>query len=227
MIVKEESFELISQEIIKTHLELTALIQDIKQCTGPLQLLNDLNADGREKIAKLRNNIEKLRFLAERERETTRKADLLSHIDNYKGQLTTAITAFRKANVFSACAIDKKAREELLPTSASEQSLLRKRRDKQGAANVSSQITNHLLDISKYLAETSQRSAETLDTLVTSSDKVSTTRKELEHQQQVIQQSGKLLGKYGRREITDKALVILAFIFFLAVVFYILQKRLL
>lgn len=61
---------------------------------------------------------------------------------------------------------------------------------------------------------------------MTSSDKVSSTRKELENQQQVILQSGKLLGKYGRREITDKALLALAFIFFLACVFYILQKRL-
>lgn len=60
---------------------------------------------------------------------------------------------------------------------------------------------------------------------VTSSDKVSGTRVELEHQQQVIVQSGKLLGKYGRREVTDKALLVLAFAFFLACVFYILQKR--
>lgn len=55
---------------------------------------------------------------------------------------------------------------------------------------------------------------------------MSTTKKELEHQQQVIQQSGKLLGKYGRREYTDKVLVILAFIFFNVVVLYILKKRL-
>lgn len=62
--------------------------------------------------------------------------------------------------------------------------------------------------------------------LVISSDKVTSTKDELEHQQQAIVQSGKLLGKYGRREVTDKALVALAFIFFLACVIYILQKRL-
>lgn len=61
---------------------------------------------------------------------------------------------------------------------------------------------------------------------VTSSDKVGSSRNELEHQQQVIVQSGKLLGKYGRREVTDKVLLALAFAFFLACVFYILQKRL-
>lgn len=61
---------------------------------------------------------------------------------------------------------------------------------------------------------------------VTSSDKVGGTKDELEHQQQAIVQSGKLLGKYGRREVTDKVLLALAFAFFLACVFYILQKRL-
>jgi protein transport protein SEC20 len=62
--------------------------------------------------------------------------------------------------------------------------------------------------------------------LAISSDKVSNTSKELEDQHQVIVQSGKLLGKYGRREITDKALLIIAFMFFFACVFYIIQKRL-
>lgn len=61
---------------------------------------------------------------------------------------------------------------------------------------------------------------------VTFSDKVGSTKDELEHQQQIIVQSGKLLGKYGRREVTDKVLIALALIFFLVVVAYILQKRL-
>ena len=42
----------------------------------------------------------------------------------------------------------------------------------------------------------------------------------------VISQSGKLLAKYGRREFTDKVLLLFAFIFFLVCVLYILQKRL-
>jgi protein transport protein SEC20 len=42
----------------------------------------------------------------------------------------------------------------------------------------------------------------------------------------VIDQSGKLLAKYGRREFTDKVLLLFAFAFFLACVLYIVQKRL-
>ncbi|XP_025156516.1 uncharacterized protein LOC112589027 [Harpegnathos saltator] len=60
----------------------------------------------------------------------------------------------------------------------------------------SSQITDKLFSIVRHLAETTQRSADILDILLTSSDKVDNTRNELEHQEQVIVQSGKLLGKY-------------------------------
>ncbi|XP_058797950.1 vesicle transport protein SEC20 [Phymastichus coffea] len=227
MVLKEETFESLSQEFIKNHLELTALIQDIHQCLGPLEYLNELNGDGRALITTLRNNIDRLIDIVERERAKHKKAELLSVIENYRSQLNTAMAAFRKANFVSSCAIDRLARDELLSAPSEKQNLLRKRKDRDSLAKTSHNLTDRLLDISRHLAETNQRSAETLDTLVISSEKVSGTKKELEQQHQVIVQSGKLLGKYGRREITDKALIFLAFMFFLAVVFYILQKRLL
>jgi len=61
---------------------------------------------------------------------------------------------------------------------------------------------------------------------VNSSTNVQGIHDELQTTGSVITQSGKLLAKYGRREFTDKVLLLFAFIFFLACVFYILQKRL-
>ncbi|CAK9800045.1 Vesicle transport protein SEC20 [Anthophora plagiata] len=218
--------EFIYQDIVKNHLQVTALIQDILQCTGPLELLNELNAEGRAKIAALKSSIDKLASVAEREPSEKKKVELLAEVDNYKQQLNVSLAAFRKANVVSMCVIDKLAKEELLSVSEEQQAAVRRRHDKKSLANSSSQLSDKLLSISRHLAETTQKSADTLDTLLTSSDKVTSTKDELEHQQQAIVQSGKLLGKYGRREVTDKALVALAFAFFLACVFYILQKRL-
>ncbi|EFN87045.1 Vesicle transport protein SEC20 [Harpegnathos saltator] len=218
--------ELIRQDIVKNHLQVNALIQDIQQCTGPLEVLDELNAEGRTKIAVLESSIERLASVAETETNEKKKTELLSIVESYKEQLNVSLAAFRKANVVSACVIDKLARENLLSLPEERQNALRKRRDKQSLTDASSQITDKLFSIARHLAETTQRSADTLDTLLTSSDKVDNTRNELEHQQQVIVQSGKLLGKYGRREVTDKALLVLAFAFFLACVFYILQKRL-
>nr|XP_034172955.1 vesicle transport protein SEC20 [Osmia lignaria]XP_034172957.1 vesicle transport protein SEC20 [Osmia lignaria]XP_034172958.1 vesicle transport protein SEC20 [Osmia lignaria]XP_034172959.1 vesicle transport protein SEC20 [Osmia lignaria]XP_034172960.1 vesicle transport protein SEC20 [Osmia lignaria] len=226
MDTEDHALDLIRQDIVKNHLQVTALIQDIQQCIGPLELLNELNAEGRGKIAALKSSIDKITLAAEKELSKKKKAELLAEIDTYKQQLNTSLAAFRKANVVSVCVIDKLAKEELLSMPEEQQAALRRRHDKQSIANSSSQLSDKLLSISRHLAETTQRSADTLDTLITSSDKVTGTKDELEHQQQVIVQSGKLLGKYGRREVTDKALVALSFAFFLACVFYILQKRL-
>ncbi|XP_029050942.1 vesicle transport protein SEC20 [Osmia bicornis bicornis] len=226
MDAEDHALDLIRQDIVKNHLQVTALIQDIQQCIGPLELLNELNAEGRGKIAALKSSIDKITLAAEKELSKKKKAELLAEINTYKQQLNTSLAAFRKANVVSVCVIDKLAKEELLSMPEEQQAALRRRHDKQSIANSSSQLSDKLLSISRHLAETTQRSADTLDTLITSSDKVTGTKDELEHQQQVIVQSGKLLGKYGRREVTDKALVALSFAFFLACVFYILQKRL-
>lgn len=59
-----------------------------------------------------------------------------------------------------------------------------------------------------------------------SSTSVHSTRDELLTTSSVIQQSGTLLAKYGRRELTDKVLLFFAFAFFFACVLYIVHKRL-
>lgn len=87
-------------------------------------------------------------------------------------------------------------------------------------------VTERMLSISRHLSETTQKSAATLETLVSSSQSVEGTRDELQNTAGTISQSGKLLKKYGRRECTDKVLLLFAFIFFIACVFYIVQKRL-
>lgn len=86
-------------------------------------------------------------------------------------------------------------------------------------------VTERMLSISRNLAETVEKSATTLDSMVQSSSTVESTHEELMNTGGTIQQSGKLLNKYGRRETTDKILLFFAFIFFLACVFYIVQKR--
>ncbi|KAL7302244.1 hypothetical protein TKK_0004915 [Trichogramma kaykai] len=225
MVAQEETFESVTQEIISTNLDLRVVIQDIQNCNGPLEVLNDLNAVGREKIAKLRENIELLERITERQRDAKKKESYLAEIKNYRAQFTKMMIAFRRANVDSANAIEKLSREVLFNGSSEQHSILKKRRDAKSAMQASNKLTERLLYISKSLAETAQRSDIALDTLVTSSEKVFNTQKELKQQQQVILQSGRYLDKYGRRQITDKFVITGGFIFFLACVFYVLNKR--
>ena len=125
----------------------------------------DLNAEGRAKIAALRNSIQKLAALTKTEANEVKKKDLISKLDNYNGQLKVALAAFSKANVVSACVIEKLAREELTCVSEEQQNAVRKRKDKKYLTETSNKVTDRLLSISRHLAETTQRSATTLDTL--------------------------------------------------------------
>lgn len=127
--------------------------------------MNELNAEGRTRISELRNSIEKLVQLAETEINIKKKAELMSEVENRKSQLVFALAAFKKANIVGACVIDKMSKDELMNTSEEQQRMLRKRRDKRGLADTASLATDRLMSISRTLAETSQRSADTLDTL--------------------------------------------------------------
>lgn len=141
------------------------------------------------------------------------------------------LEAFRKANISTKHEIVKADKQELF--AMPEDSELRHRGtgggNRQNRSSLISQhesVTDKMLSISRHLSETTQKSAATLDTLVTSSTSVEGTRDELQNTAGTISQSGKLLKKYGRRDCTDKILLFLAFAFFIACVFYIVQKRL-
>ena len=60
---------------------------------------------------------------------------------------------------------------------------------------------------------------------VNSSQQITETHDELKSMSGHIKNSRKLLTKYGRREVTDKLLIVLALIFFFSTVLYILKKR--
>lgn len=134
---------------------------------------------------------------------------------------------FRKANIKAMLAIEKCNKEQLLkPTSDENVLRQRQKRDKAGLVKMSTTITDQLLNISRQLADTTKRSADTLSNLEQSSMNVQGTQEELTVTSSTIGQSGKLLAKYGRREFTDKILLFFAFAFFIACVLYIVQKRL-
>lgn len=212
----------VRQDITENHLQLKAIIQDINACTGPLLELQSLNSAGRAKISTLRKLIDKFGDIAKEHRDQ----ELLKEVVLDREQLASTMDAFKNANLKSMLAIEKGTKEELLKHSKETEVRQRQKRDKESMVKMSSNVTDQLLNISRQLAETTKQSAQTLDTLVTSSDSVFGTQEELKTTSGAISQSGKLLDKYGRRELTDKVLMFFAFSFFVACVVYIVQKRL-
>lgn len=218
----------IRQDLIDNNLQAKAIIQDILSYRGSISDLETLNEVGRSKLAALRKCIEKLDDWA----RDVGDPELSKEVDIHRDQFSKTLQAFRKANVATMLEIEKANREELMAITG--ESDLRKRpttgtssrHNRSSLISQENNVTEKMLSISRHLSETTQKSATTLDTLVMSSQNVDATRDELQSTHGTIHQSGKLLQKYGRRECTDKVLLFFAFIFFLACVFYIVQKRL-
>ncbi|XP_055384922.1 vesicle transport protein SEC20 [Condylostylus longicornis] len=218
----------IKQDIIDSNLNAKAIIQDINSFRGTLPELEALNEAGRLKLSALRKCIERLDDVSKDEGS----AELSKEVDLHREQFSKTLQAFRKANVAAMMEIKKASREELFSLTGNSE--LRQRTEmgtgsqhnRLGLVAQQDNVTEKMLSITRHLSETTQKSAATLDTLVLSSQTVEGTRSELHSTAGAISKSGKLLKKYGRRECTDKILLLFAFIFFLFVVFYIMQKRL-
>ncbi|XP_062542283.1 vesicle transport protein SEC20 [Armigeres subalbatus] len=221
----------IRQDIVDNNLHAKAIIQDILAFRGSIVELATLNEAGRGKIAALRKCIERLDDWARDEGDP----NVFKEVDQHREQFSKTLQAFRKANISTMLEIEKQQKDELFAISP--ESELRQRNPAAGATANSKQnrssllsqqesVTDRMRSISQQLSETTHKSAATLETLISSSSSVEGTRDELLNTAGTISQSGKLLKKYGRRECTDKILLFFAFSFFLACVFYIVQKRL-
>lgn len=77
----------------------------------------------------------------------------------------------------------------------------------------------------RTLARQSELSQQTVRSLAESSSTVNLTDEEFRGIGGLLNQSKVILTKYGRREVTDKFLIILALIFFYSCVFYVISKR--
>ncbi|XP_015924806.1 vesicle transport protein SEC20 [Parasteatoda tepidariorum] len=219
----ETTVRIIQQDIVKSDLQAKALIQDIRECTGSVEILNTLNKEISEQLKSMRNSIEELENLAREQDKDTDKHNLLKEVEKYHKLYAANQFALRKANLSCLALIDKQNKEELFERSEPRK---RTRADKESLAKQSSSITDNLMAISNMMANQVKQSEEALHTLVNSSSIVQETGEEFKTMGNFIHQSKSLLQKYGRREVTDRVLIILATIFFFACVFYVVQKRL-
>ena len=103
---------------------------------------------------------------------------------------------------------------------------VRQRMSKTMALKQSSQLNDDLLMVTRMVQDNTEKSAKTLDKLIESSQTIETTQEELKSMASVISQAKKILGKYGRRENTDKLLIFLGLVFFAACCLVVVRNRL-
>ncbi|CAB3251865.1 unnamed protein product [Arctia plantaginis] len=209
------------KKFAKYHFQVKAIIQDILECRESMETLNKLNEKGRTAISQLRDELESLELYGKEMGDMKYSLEL----DSQRHQLACLLKEFKEANLCSMFKIEKAQREELLKAADGDNTSLRNRKNKVDRDGLLKMCNRTALSISRQLADTAQRSQNTLDNLVSSSTTVHGTQSELQNTASTISQSGKLLKKYGRREFTDKVIMFFAFLFFLAVCLYIVQKR--
>uniref|UniRef100_A0A2I3T9S1 BCL2 interacting protein 1 n=1 Tax=Pan troglodytes TaxID=9598 RepID=A0A2I3T9S1_PANTR len=220
-----------NQEIVKFDLEVKALIQDIRDCSGPLSALTELNTKVKEKFQQLRHRIQPVLY---------QRAFIWTASTFFK--LTYSLTDFSSTQhdfnspttpvTFSdleqlAKEQDKESEKQLLLQEVEnhKKQMLRKT-TKESLAQTSSTITESLMGISRMMAQQVQQSEEAMQSLVTSSRTILDANEEFKSMSGTIQLGRKLITKYNRRELTDKLLIFLALALFLATVLYIVKKRL-
>ncbi|XP_030649595.1 vesicle transport protein SEC20 isoform X2 [Chanos chanos] len=213
------------QEIIKYDLEIKALIQDIRECSGPQSVLMDLNASVKEKFAQLRQRIQNMEQMGKEQDRETDKREILNDVEGHRKQMLSNQTAWRRANLACKQSIDNLEKDELLQGGDSTVKL--RKSTKENLVQTSSDITESLMSISRMMAQQVKQSEETIGTLAASSRTVLETNEEFKSMNGTIHLGRKLILKYNRRELTDKLLIFLALALFLATVLYILKKRLL
>uniref|UniRef100_A0A6B2F6E3 Sec20 C-terminal domain-containing protein n=1 Tax=Bothriechis nubestris TaxID=1766655 RepID=A0A6B2F6E3_9SAUR len=206
-----------NQEIVKFDLEIKAAVQDIRDCTGPVSVLAELNAKVKEKFQ------HELEQMAKEQDKESEKQILLQEVENHKKQMLSNQTAWRKANLACKIAIDNSEKDELLRGG---DPLRQRKSTKESLAEGASNITESLMGISRMMSQQVQQSEEAMQSLVNSSRTILDANEEFKSMSGTIQLGRKLITKYNRRELTDKLLIFLALALFLATVLYILKKRL-
>nr|CAG4650525.1 EOG090X0EO1 [Sida crystallina] len=202
-------------------------ISIIKRCTNNRSELHCPNRSRREKLShdqvsctpfELEEINEESLFLLNSEYRSEFK--ILKHL------LVTLQASFRKANIHSQMNINLKNKSELLYNNSAEMEVRsRKGKSQDDVIKMSKSMTSQLSDISQHLASIIDQSKNTVETLVQSSQTVSDTQEEFKVMGSAIVTAKKLVSRYGRREVTDMILIVLAACFFFACCVYVILKR--
>lgn len=197
--------KILVQEIVKIEFEIQNNVQSIRQCEGPLSLLNDLNLEVKQKLHSLRQKVEGLEQVAfEQDKESDRLA-ILAAMQHHRKELTSLQASIRKANLASKAIIDKSEKDELLGGQAS--NVRNRTFNKENLAKTSSNITQDLMSIARMMEGQVKQSEADMQILASSSAQVKDTQEEYKGLSGVIQTSKNLLNKYNRREVTDRLLI--------------------
>ncbi|XP_052771349.1 vesicle transport protein SEC20-like isoform X2 [Mya arenaria] len=210
------------QEIVKLDLEVKAIIQDVQSC-GSLEELENLNKSAQSSLNNLKAKINELERVGREQDRDQDRLVVLKNVDSHRERMTSNVTSLRKTNLAVKMSLDRREKDELMAGTT-----VRKRNinSKETLAKAASNVTESLLELNQTMDAQVRKGNLTLTTLESSSRVITDTHEEFKSMGGHIHNSRRLITKYGQRELTDKLLIFIALVFFLATVLYILRRRL-
>ncbi|KAL8580843.1 hypothetical protein ACOMHN_017347 [Nucella lapillus] len=214
------------QDIVKLELEAKAFIQDIREIDirdeYATEDLEDYASLAREKINKLQGKVDDLSRLGHEQDRTLDREAILTNVTNFQNSLNGTVKLLRQANLSTQLKIDELAKKQLLNRRVKCKAQI----NKKTLAKKTGDITESLMTINSTMESQVLHSRAAVTTLANSSSSVGELHEGFREMGAHINSSHRLLTKYGRRQITDNLVFILAFVFFFGTVLYILKKRL-
>ena len=210
--------EPLHKEASRLELTLTAMIQELKYCSGPQNDIVMLNTQIRQLLVKLDAKIQALQRQATESKNQDDREALNRASEWHSAQYNELEKSLRRANLTAKAAMDARAKRELFDNSTP----TKKRED---SVQASSAATESLVELRHRLSTELDNSKRTLDVLAQSSGQITATSDEMKNMAAHIQSSHRLVTKFGRREVTDILLIMAGVAFFFVVVLYILKKR--
>lgn len=114
----ESTLKTLQKEIIRADLLVKAYLQDIRECTGPIDVLNRLNMQIAENMKMMKSGIDALELLAREQDKESDQNEIMRDVHNYLKQFASNQVALRQANLTCQSLIDKRNKEELFETSS-------------------------------------------------------------------------------------------------------------
>merc|ERR1719412_2805988 len=113
----------------------------------------------------MRGNLGRLEVLARETLDMEESQAILEIVEKHREQLSACQRQFRLANVKAMTALETKSSRDLFKSSSQGESGVRNRRDKEQMVTDYSNVTNSLMAISRQLADTVERSKQTVTSL--------------------------------------------------------------
>nr|CDJ83786.1 Sec20 domain containing protein [Haemonchus contortus] len=216
---------LLHQEIVRLDTMAKQAIDNIMDNVRDERTLHEEIRETKELLTSLGGKIDMLKGLSSKLASRREQQSVRENCERHAKELVENQQQLRTATIKARKAISESERSSLLEGGSTKPKKFNM--DEKNIRDNAVKTTERLSDLLSKMGDRVAQSEQTMDSLIHSSSVLVQTHSEFESHAGHIKTGNKLLSKYERRELTDKILVAIALIFYFAVIYYILQKRIL